>query len=386
MTTSSMDMKILICDDSPNMLRTVANMLRGLGYTNVIRADDGDTALRRIRSEKVEMVMCDWNMPRMTGIEVLRAVREDDQLKSLPFMMVTGEMDEKIVAEAGEVEVDAYLVKPFTQEDLKSKLDEVLNKKRSPSQIDIHLSVAQVYMEARQYQLALEELKKALKLGPRSPRVSYALAQVFEAQNDLEKAKALYQRSVEFGHQFLKGHESLARVFQQQGDLPAATAHLRAAVNISPKNLDRQIALSRNLIQLGEKDEAQSVLQNVLKIADKNKGEVARQVGEAYMDYGMPLDAQHAFSQALELDPKSLHLYNRLGMALRRQKKFNEAVDNYKIAIQIDPEDENLYYNLGRAYYEAGDKPRAVMTMKKALQIYPDFQEAKDFLARVGED
>lgn len=384
MTKTYKEMRLVVADDKPNMLRTVANMLRLLGFEKVSRAENGEKALILIRTEKPDLVLCDWNMPRMTGVEVLRAVREDDQLKNTPFIMVTGEIDAGTVAEAGEVEVDAYLLKPYTHEDLKNKIDETLEKKKEPSPIDMHLSVANVYMEAKQYEMALDELKKAAKVNPRTPRVSYALGKLYEEQKDLENARSFYERSVEFGKYFVKGHEAMSRVCMALGDLEAASRHLKEAVRISPKNLERQLTLGAVLVKQGDKQEIQKVMNNVLKIAGSKQAEVIRQVGETYLAAGMADKAQLAFSKALEADPTAIHIYNRMGIALRRQKKYLEALDTYKKAIQISPDDENLYYNLSRAYYEAGDKERSIAAMKKALSIFPDFKEAKDFLQKIG--
>ena len=381
------NIKILVADDKPNMVRTIVHMLRRLGFQNISHADDGDTALTRISGiQKPDLILCDWNMPRMTGIEVLRAVRDDDQLKNTCFIMITAEQDPETVAEAGEIDVDSYLLKPFTQADLKTKIEQAWEKKRVPSPLETQMALADVYIQARQFDMAMKELKSAMQKAPRSPRVTYALGQLYETKGELDNALKAYERSIEFGPKFLKGHEALARVYNEKGDTQAAARHMKAAVNLSPKNLDRQFNLTKWLIESGQKNEAQKVLQNVMKIADKSKSDVARQVGEAFLQAGFAEDAQNAFSKALESDPNDIQLYNRLGIALRRQKKFQEAVSYYAKAIQIDPTNENLYYNISRAYFEAGDKSRSIGALKKALQLYPEFEEAKAFLNKLTQN
>ncbi|MFH1135863.1 MAG: tetratricopeptide repeat protein [Pseudomonadota bacterium] len=381
------NIKVLVADDKPNMVRTIIHMLRRLGFQNLSHADDGDTALAKARGiQKMDLILCDWNMPRMTGIEVLRAIRDDDQLKNTCFIMITAEQDPGTVAEAGEVDVDSYLLKPFTQEDLKTKIEQAWERKRTPSPVDTQIALAEVYIEAGQYDQALKELKSAMQMAPRSPRVTFSLGRLYEAKGEMESALKAYERTIEFGPKFLKGHEALARVYNNMGDLQAASKHLKAAVNLSPKNLDRQFSLTKWLIETGQKSEAQKVLQNVMKIADKTRSDITRQVGEAFLQAGFAEDAQGAFSKALESDPNDIQLYNRLGIALRRQKKFLEAVAYYAKAIQIDPQNENLYYNIGRAYYEAGDKSRSIGAIKKALQVYPEFEEARVFLGKLTKD
>jgi tetratricopeptide (TPR) repeat protein len=378
------DMKVLISDDSSNMLRTMVNMLRLLGFLNLDRADNGETALQKARTGSYDLILSDWNMPKMNGTEFLRAVRDDEALKATPFIIVTGEVDQSTVAEAGEIDVDAYLLKPFTHEDLKKKIDEVFEKKRNPSEMEIHLNVAKVYVEARQYDQALDELRKALKQNPRSPRLCLLMGQVMEEKGDMENAGKMYERSVQFGHQFIKGHEALARVANAQGDTEKAAEHLKQAARISPNNIERNLNLSQVLIKSGQTQEAQKLLKTVLRQADQNKAEICLQVGETLLQAGMAEEASDVFQQALKADPSAIHIYNRLGIALRRQKKFKEAIDNYRMAIKIDPENENLYYNLGRAYYDVGNKDMSAAAMKKALKIYPEFAEARNFLGKIA--
>jgi len=121
-------MKVLIVDDYKTMLRIVRNILRQLNFSNVDEAMDGSEALEMLRSDDYGLVISDWNMEPMTGIELLRAVRSDDKLKSLPFIMVTAESKTENVRTAAEAGVSNYIVKPFNAETLKSKMTSVLGE------------------------------------------------------------------------------------------------------------------------------------------------------------------------------------------------------------------------------------------------------------------
>jgi len=121
-----MNMKILIVDDYNTMLRILANLLKQLNFTNVDTAMDGAEALRKLRAEKFDFVISDWNMEPMTGIELLREVRGDEKLKHLPFIMITAESKSENVIAAKEAGVSNYIVKPFNAETLKGKMASVL--------------------------------------------------------------------------------------------------------------------------------------------------------------------------------------------------------------------------------------------------------------------
>lgn len=116
------DMWVLIVDDYKTMLRIIRNLLKQLGFDNVDEATDGSTALQRMRDKPYGLVISDWNMEPMTGLQLLREVRADAQLKHIPFVMVTAESKTENVIAAKEAGVTNYIVKPFNAETLKQKL------------------------------------------------------------------------------------------------------------------------------------------------------------------------------------------------------------------------------------------------------------------------
>jgi len=122
------NMKVLVVDDFSTMRRIVKNILRQLEFNNIIEADDGSTGLEVLQKEKIGIIISDWNMPKMTGLELLKAVRADDALKDIPFLMVTAEAQQENIIEAVKAGVSNYIVKPFTAETLSQKIEQVFNK------------------------------------------------------------------------------------------------------------------------------------------------------------------------------------------------------------------------------------------------------------------
>lgn len=121
-------MKILIVDDFSTMRRIIKNLLRDLGFTNTSEADDGKTALPILQSGDFDFLVTDWNMPGMTGIELLKAVRADAKLSSLPVLMVTAEAKRDQIVEAATAGVNGYVVKPFTAAALKEKIEKIFER------------------------------------------------------------------------------------------------------------------------------------------------------------------------------------------------------------------------------------------------------------------
>lgn len=119
------DIKILIVDDFSTMRRIIKNLLRDLGFNNTHEADDGLTALPMLRNGGFDFVVTDWNMPGMQGIDLLKTIRADADLKHLPVLMVTAEAKREQIIEAAQAGVNGYIVKPFTAVTLKEKLDKI---------------------------------------------------------------------------------------------------------------------------------------------------------------------------------------------------------------------------------------------------------------------
>lgn len=117
--------KVLVVDDFATMRRIVKGVLKQLGFNDIIEAEDGSLALEELKREKVGLIVSDWNMPNMTGLDLLKAVRGNDALKRIPFIMVTAEGQKENVVEAVKSGVSNYIVKPFTPETFNEKLQKV---------------------------------------------------------------------------------------------------------------------------------------------------------------------------------------------------------------------------------------------------------------------
>jgi two-component system chemotaxis response regulator CheY len=122
------NMNILVVDDFSTMRRIVKNLLSEIGFNNISEADDGKTALPILERGGIDFLVTDWNMPGMPGIDLLKAVRANPELASLPVLMVTAEAKREQIMEAAQAGVNGYVVKPFTADTLKEKVDKVFER------------------------------------------------------------------------------------------------------------------------------------------------------------------------------------------------------------------------------------------------------------------
>ena len=124
----NLKMRILVVDDFASMRNIIKGLLNQIGFQNIEEAKDGSTALEKLKIGKFDLVICDWNMPKVPGIEVLKAIRNDPRLKDLPFLMVTAKAKKDNVMEAVKAGVNQYIVKPFTAETLQKKIEKIFDE------------------------------------------------------------------------------------------------------------------------------------------------------------------------------------------------------------------------------------------------------------------
>ncbi|MGD0397538.1 MAG: response regulator [Syntrophobacteraceae bacterium] len=120
------NLTVLIVDDFTTMRRIVRKILRDLDFEDILEAEDGSAAMSVLKGTKVDLIISDWNMPKMTGLELLKEVRSTDNLKGIPFLMLTAEAQKENIMEAVKAKVSNYIVKPFTPEGLQEKLAKIL--------------------------------------------------------------------------------------------------------------------------------------------------------------------------------------------------------------------------------------------------------------------
>ncbi len=125
----NMNMKVLVVDDFATMRKIVRNILKQIGFTNIVEADDGAHAMEVIKEDKIDFVVTDWNMPNMTGLELLKNIRATEKAKDTPVLMVTAEGLADNVVDAVKAGVDNYIVKPFTAETVQAKIEQIFAKR-----------------------------------------------------------------------------------------------------------------------------------------------------------------------------------------------------------------------------------------------------------------
>jgi tetratricopeptide (TPR) repeat protein len=372
---------VLVVDDMPNIRRTIKNMLRQLGITDVKEADDGDTAMRllKVAPDVCKFVFLDWNMPRMPGIEVAREIRADEKFQDLPILMITAEIYKDQIMEAGEIGINGYILKPFNARTLNDKILNIMAGRTNPPPHVKLIKAGETLVEQGEYDMALDIFQRALKLNE-SARVLVHIGETSEKKGELEKASAYYKKAADKNPDYLKAHVVAAELHMKMGNENAALASLEKAGEISPNNTDRQVSIGEIYLKKGDEEKAEKAFNAAIKKDPQKSQEVA----EVYLDREKPELAEKFFRKSLESHAKDVHVYNRLGIALRKQGKWQDAVKEYRLALKVDPEDEAIYFNMGRAYLEGRKNEDARGCFLTVLKINPELNEARKELKKIG--
>lgn len=370
------NLKVLVIDDKVSMRRTVKNMLRTLGFARFNDAEDGRMAWRMIQNEKFDLIICDWNMPKMKGVDLLKTLRQDERFSRIPFLMLTGEVEEGKVAESIEADVDAYVIKPFQVSTLEDKITRILSNQAAPTPLEIQFQLADVYIQGCNYSKAHEELDKAALISRSSPKLHYYRGLVFEAQGKHVEAEKCYKKSRQLGPLFIKAHEKLVDLYEKKGLTADAALLLIEMVKISPRNAGRQARLGKALLAENRIIDAKKAFNNAVKLDPYNDDRIL-DIGETYLKHRLPQEADELFQLYLKERSSDAEAYNKLGMMLRKHKYYDNAIQYYKKALTADPEEVYLHFNLARVYIEIQRIDMAEVHLKKALSIQPDFDEAK---------
>ncbi|MBI3794904.1 MAG: tetratricopeptide repeat protein [Nitrospinae bacterium] len=364
---------VLVADDAANMRRTLKNMLHQIGIYNVEAVEDGNAALRKLKDdgESCRFALLDWNMPAMPGIYVTREIRADSVMRDIPILMITAEANKAQIAQAGEVGVSGYIIKPFVTKILQEKILGVIRAREKPPEYTSLLKAGEVIARRGQYETALLVYNHALKRR-NTARVMVQMGELHELIGDDENALLMYDGAAKSNPSYLRAYVKAAEMHVKKGNHEEALASLQKAHEISPASPDRLMMTGKILLKKGEDDKAIQQFDQALKIAP----EKAENVAEELLTQGRPEIAEGMLRRALEKDPDDVDALNRLGISLRRQEKWREAVAVYEKALLIDSANEALYFNMAKAYAEGGDLNAALKHYERVLQINPEMGQA----------
>lgn len=377
-------MKFLIVDDQDNMRRSIRAMLKLINFgREYFEAVNGREAWRLLEHDNlaVDFIISDWNMPHMTGTELLQLIRNSKKFRDIPFLMITAETNQNIVAEAAEYDVDAYLTKPFVTATLEQKINELLYNASHPAPLTVQLNLLRTLQEKGDIDGAIEAGKKASGLNKRSSRPLRELGRLFLLKGDLNKALLCFQKAIELNRLDVASYHQLGQIYFRLNDLEKSVSHFTKAMEISPRQSERAIKFANILLQQKKLQEAEKILRLVLR-NNEDDLDLQEDIADTCNEFGLYELAAKSFRTIVANDPTRTHLHKKLGIILYKQGNPKESVDVIEKIMAKGGSDIDLILTLAQAYLDLRMPLRADKWATRAIRIDPTNTLAKEILSK----
>lgn len=400
------DLVFLLVDDNPVMLKMMVPMLEDLGYRNFVLARDGIEAWRELkRGEKqIHVVISDLLMPRVDGLELLNRIRNSNEYWDMPFVMVTGDDQQNSLMSSVEVDVNAYIIKPFTPDKLEKEISLVLAEKYNPSEFMRLLQEGRQFLVAdNDMEAAQQCFEKAKALKPLEAEPYYLVGILYERQEMYEKAKTEFQKCIELREGHVKAYDMLALVHHRQNNFVEEKRVLEAITELSPDNPERNINLGLACANTGDHEATKKYLKKAGRLTKKHNVPMFEKIFLAYLqgdDHAS--DAEGVYRKYIDPNMENPRLLNKFAMILKRHGAYDSAMFFMERIVKIwtSVKDHNIpeedmavfYFNLAAIYTErvstssSEEVKQSAYTVaeklvNKAIDCNPEHAEARKLYA-----
>ncbi len=325
----------LLVDDNSIALRELSDILKYIGHQEVHRAGSASEAWAILKIKKFDCIISAWDMPEMSGLALLKIVRNDDRYINLPFFLTDSAFNKPKVIDAGRAGVTCLIVKPYEVETIKKKIAAMSGAANVSVSAETQAAFdeAMNLLETEDYEDALKVFEKLLKEGE-SAEVYYNIGYIKTAKGEYGEAIEAFRKATQLDRLFAKAYEGMGRAYKA----------------------------------LGRTKEAEACL---------------NQAAEIYLSSEKEEDAEGVLNEILEVNPDTINVYNTLGVLYRKKGEFQRALKQYEKALKIHPDEPNIHYNIGRLHVDMKNLEAAKFHFKKALTYDPGFKEAREVLDAV---
>ncbi len=385
-------MRVIVVDDFGSMRKIVRNVLNELGFTDITEAKHGKDAWEKIienldiPDKKIELGIVDWNMPVMTGLQLLQKIRADEKTSDFLFVMLTAEKERDNIVAAVQSGVDEYMVKPFNAGTLQGKLQNIAKKKLAAVEKDIAEYFAAVGSDINTEDSKagkksnIAEFKRRIhktgEIVPWSGVGNLALGKMFLRFKEFKQAEIVTRKAIalDFGH--AEAHALLSKILKATGKIPESAKALRIAVTERPKSGELRQRLGDAYLHEGKYELAIQELEASLKLLDQKNikllarnsnilGKAKMEKGEKNNDDDLKNEAVGDMENAVKIDPDFISAHYDLMVAYTKTGRTKEAQSIYKSLQSAEPKDADGWVSLGKAFLERSEPKKAMFAFKK---------------------
>ena len=373
---------VMVVEDILSARETVVNLLRALGFSNFQEAENGEAALEQMNGSNPGLIISDWNMPKMNGLSLLRAVRSRPDSPYVPFIFLTSKSEVEDVALASDGGASAYLVKPVTIKALSEALHTVFE---GGFEQDFELLKAEIQTLslAKEQAKALDLLRRFELLYPsQAQRIALEHVRVLMQFSDFSKAEEILCHILASNPLFARGWETMAKIQSWQGKWDQALGAVDKAVSISPNNTEYHILRGSINLHRENLHEARKNFMTALNI-DRKNDQIKQDIWNAYVDLDMVDEVQRDFGSYI-FSSLTCDTLNNMAVAYRRKGELARAIEIYRAALVKEPDNPKILFNAAVAYVNRKQYGKAKSLLAHALGNDPDFEKAKALLTQIG--
>jgi len=375
----TIDQNLLIVDDQPQMRDMIREMLKKNGYDKLTFAESGKQALRNMTKQSMNLVITDWNMPNMTGVELLKQIKSDPKYFSIPVMMISDERTADKVLYAVEEGTDGFLVKPFSENDLIKNIKLALAKSISKNEMEQKVFEMRRLKLSKNYREALELGLEILKIS-NNQKVALLTCECLYQIEEYDKAISMMADTDEENRS--SQHSSLlGKIHLGLGQYNQGILALEQAVKMNPLNHDRKLDLAGAYFATGRSEDAEKLIQGIVNSKPTDLNLIG--IAQIYLDQNQIDKAGDYLKQTVDPIKESVHVFNNYAVALRRANRMEDATNIYLKCLKIDPDSDVLHYNVAVLYAKNNKLIEAREAATNALRLNPDNQHAKDLLQKI---
>lgn len=380
-------MSVLLVDSTSVAADAMEAHLEGLQFHRIWTAKTADEAMQILRERPADLVVTNWKLQPITGLQLLEMVRRDPKLRSLPVVVLRSPKDKHIEEKADELGATALADLPVKAANLVEVIEQVLSSQIDEKEEEFlrQMDLARGAVRTGDLEQAETAYRSALAVKV-DEEAQVGLGKVLKKLGNLEGAEQAYVGALRANPYSLRAFLGLASVYQAGGRLEDALKVLAGAVNAAKKVKEGGSVQAVLYFYMGEIELQLKRLQQALGLFDKavqetpDDAQLQGRIGDTLAAVGFLAESEGYYQRALEIDPELAHVYNRLGIAYRRQQKFDMAINLYNKALHFHPRDEHLLYNVARCYWEMEEWQQTTEILTRALDINPKFSEAQQLL------
>jgi len=374
------EMTVMIADDAVPMCKSIHNMMKVIRYgKDFLFANNGKEVLDILQKKHVDILLLDYNMPEMNGGETLSHIRADRNLRDLPVIMVTAEAYKDFVAEVGESEVDAYILKPITIKLLQDKISFVVEKANNPPPMIYHLKRARDFEEKGDIDSAIIEAELAMEANPEVTRPIRELGYFYFKKNDLKEAEKWLLKAAVMNYLDVFAFHYLGEIYLKLNKIEKASHYFEKAMKISPRHISRGINFGKTLVQMKMSAKAIQVFNKTLELSGSTI-ELREEIADFCMEEGVDEYAVKLLESIVKELPDRSDLFFKLGKIMEKLGDINKAVAYLVNAAGIDKENVDIKISLAKNYLTLGKPILAEKPLKDIIKISPKNELAQELL------